>query len=317
MSDAARLASKGGRSRFMCSVRLIRIVAYDEERIDAALPENQSWRILCQMPSPAAIPGPQHEAVSSRSAVGKVLCVLDYLSSLRRGASVAEIATALGLSRSQAHRIVAGLTAEGVLRRHPASGQVIFGPRLAQVALRLLGGSSIRPLWHVVLRQLVDDIGETCNLVVYDQCFGTYFDRIEVNWPLSAQFHVGSRIPLHCTVGGKLYLALLPKNERQAVLDCLMLKPFTHRTFTDRPLLERHLSAITECDYSTNEGEFFPDLIAVGVPVRDAESRLLATLGMPAPRSRLSLTEAEAYVPRLRLAAAQLVAVFKAQTLSV
>lgn len=265
------------------------------------------------MPTITSVLGAEHGTISAGSAVGKVLSVLDYLSSLRRGASIIEIGMALGVSRSQAHRIVASLTAEGVLRRHPASGRVIFGPRLSRVALRLLDGSSIRPLWHVVLRQLVDDIGETCNLVVYDQCVGTYFDRIEANWPLSVQFRVGSRVPLHCTVGGKLYLALLPEVERRAVLDCLPLNSFTNRTLTDRQSLEKHLSAIAERDYSTNEGEFFPDLIAVGVPVRDADSRLLATLGMPAPRSRLTLADAEAHVPRMRLAAAQLVTVFDAQ----
>ena len=265
------------------------------------------------MPNLDASPGHGHEASSSKSAVGKVLSVLDYLSSLQRGASVAEIGAAIGLSRSQAHRIVASLTAEGVLRRHPASGRVIFGPRLARVSLRLLCGSSIRPLWHVVLRQLADDLSETCNLVVYDQCFGTYFDRIEVNWPLTVQFTVGSRIPMHCTVGGKLYLALLPEDERRAVLDCLPLKAFTQRTLVDQQALERHLAAVAERGYSTNQEEFFPGLVAVGVPVFDAKQRLLATLGMPAPTSRLSLADAESYIPRLRLAAAQLATVFETQ----
>ena len=268
------------------------------------------------MPAWAPFPGPEHATASSRSAVGKILSVLDYLSSLRRGASVPEIGAALGLSRSQTHRIVASLTAEGVLRRHPTSRRIIFGPRLAGVALRLLGGSSIRPLWHLVLRQLVDEVGETCNLVVYDQCFGTYFDRIEANWPLSVQFRVGSTVPLHCTVGGKLYLAVLPEAERRAVLDCLPLKPLTNRTFTDRRLFERHLAEIAERDYSTNQEEFFSDLIAVGVPVRDAKNQLLATLGMPAPPSRLPLAEAEKYVPRMRLAAAQLATVLEAQEAS-
>lgn len=250
---------------------------------------------------------------SSRSAVGKVLSVLDYLSSLPRGASVAEIGLALGLSRSQAHRIVASLTAEGVLRRHPRSGRVIFGPRLAGVALRLLGGSSIRPLWHAVLRQLAEDLGQTCNLVVYDRCYGTYFDRIEVNWPLSVQFRVGSTIPLHCTVGGKLYLAMLPRAEQRAVLDVLPLNPFTARTHTERTMFERHLAEVSEQGFALNDGEFFTDLIAVGVPVCDAENQLVATLGMPAPGARLSVAEAKVHVPRLRRAAAQLMAVFEAQ----
>lgn len=242
-----------------------------------------------------------------------MLSILDYLSTLRRGASVAEIGLALSLSRSQAHRIVADLTAEGVLRRHPRSGRVIFGPRLAKVALRLLSGSPVRPLWHAVLRQLVDELGETCNLVVYDRCHGTYFDRIEVNWPLSVRFNVGSTIPLHCTVGGKLYLAMLPLAERRAVLDVMPLNPFTPHTYTERAAFERHLAVIAEQGFSLNEGEFFTDLIAVGVPVCDAENRLVATLGVPASAVRLSIAEAKAYVPRLHQAADQLMVAFEAQ----
>jgi DNA-binding IclR family transcriptional regulator len=152
----------------------------------------------------------------------------------------------------------------------------------------------------------VDDVGETFNLVVHDQCFGTYFDRIEANWPLKVRFNVGSTVPLHCTAGGKLYLSLLPEIERRLVLESLPLSPFTNRTFTDRWIFEKHLAEIAARDYSTNQEEFFPRLIAVGVPVRDAGKRLLATLVMPASMSRMSLVEAETYVPRMRQAAARL-----------
>src|SRR3984885_10037759 len=78
----------------------------------------------------------QEPPLSRKSAVGNLLGLLEYLSSLRRGASVVQIGDALGLSRSQAHRIVKSLTEEGVLSRHPRSGRVIFGPRMAGIALR-------------------------------------------------------------------------------------------------------------------------------------------------------------------------------------
>jgi IclR family acetate operon transcriptional repressor len=267
--------------------------------------------MINDMAVPAQVLRTRYLSASSRSAVGKVLSVLDYLSALGRGASVAEIGLALNLSRSQAHRIVADLMAEGVLRRHPRSGRVIFGPRLAGVALRLLSSSSVRPLWHAVLCQLVEELGETCNLVVYDRCRGTYFDRIEVNWPLSVQFGVGSTIPLHCTVGGKLYLAMLPRAERRAILDVLPLNPLTSHTYTERTVFEHHLTMIAEQGFSINDGEFFTGMIAVGVPVCDAENRLVATLGVPASSVRLSIADAKAYVPRLLQAASQLMSAFE------
>jgi len=47
--------------------------------------------------------------------------------------------------------------------------------------------SSLQPIWHPVLRGVVEQVGETCNLIMFPCATPTYFDRVEANWPLSVQ----------------------------------------------------------------------------------------------------------------------------------
>ena len=36
-----------------------------------------------------------------------------------------------------------------------------------------------------------------------------YWDRVETEWPLKVQMPIGTRVPLHCSASGKMYLSSL------------------------------------------------------------------------------------------------------------
>ena len=44
-----------------------------------------------------------------------------------------------------------------------------------------------------------------------------YLDRVESDWPLQICLNIGSRVPLHCTASGKLFLSLTPDSFRKAL----------------------------------------------------------------------------------------------------
>ena len=69
------------------------------------------------------------------------------------------------------------------------------------------------------MNALVDDIGETCNLVIPGRQSMIYLDRVESAWPLRVQLPIGTRVPLHCTASGKLYLSTLSKSRQQRILN--------------------------------------------------------------------------------------------------
>ena len=51
---------------------------------------------------------------------------------------------------------------------------------------------------RVVLKDLVANVGETCNIGVLDRDEIVYIDRVECEWPLRLQLQAGSRVP--CTL---------------------------------------------------------------------------------------------------------------------
>lgn len=243
---------------------------------------------------------------STRSAVGKVMAVVEQLASARKSLSVAELSLALGLSRAQAHRIASTLEAQGILARHPKTNRLIFGGRLARLGLRIIAGSPIQPLWHVVLQTVADEIGETCSLLVFKHAAPTYFDRVEVRSPLALHFQIGSKVPLHCSAGGKLYLSQLPRKQRADLVSVLSLRAYTSRTITDPNMLLAHLDMLAQEGIGVDDEELVAGMVAIAVPVWSIDGCLLAALAVHAPSARLPIENIRALVPRLKHAAADL-----------
>lgn len=252
-----------------------------------------------QVPAPADVAQPSNRALD----------LIEVLGSARRSLSVAEIGGALGVSRPQAHRIVAGLERSGVLARHPRSRRVIFGPRLARAMLRVASMSSLQPIWHPVLRGVAEQVGETCNLIMFPRATPTYFDRVEANWPLSVRLQAGSEVPLHCTAGGKLYLANLPPRQRELLLAHLPMPACTPNTVTDPAVLRRNLQQAAAEGFALDDEEFIQGMIAVAVPIRSRGGGFLGALGMHAPSVRHGPEGLRASLPALRSGADALAAI--------
>lgn len=249
------------------------------------------------------------QTTPERPPLNRMLDLIEALASARRSLTVVEIGEALGVSRPQAHRIVAGLERSGVLARHPRSGRVIFGSRLARAVLRIGSMSSLQPIWHPVLRGVVDQVGETCNLIMFPRATPTYFDRVEANWPLSVRLQAGSEVPLHCTAGGKLYLANLPPRERELLLEHLPMPRRTANTINERHELCRDLQQAAVEGFASDNEEFIQGMIAVAVPVRSGAGVFLGALGMHAPGARHGPDGLQGFLPALRAGAGGLAAI--------
>src|SRR5207237_8257037 len=108
----------------------------------------------------------------------------------------------------------------------------------------------------VVVERWSGKLGETVNLGVLSGGEVLYLDRVEASWPLRMDFKPGSRVPLHCTANGKLFLAYAPAPARDRLLRGLRLPPMTSRTITSRTRLIAELGAIRRRGWSGDDGEF-------------------------------------------------------------
>jgi DNA-binding IclR family transcriptional regulator len=184
------------------------------------------------------------------------------------------------------------------------------GPRLAALGLAILTHDSVATLRHAVLRQLVVDVGETCNLAMLRRGEVVYLDRVEADWALRLHLPAGSTIPAHCSASGKLLLALMPAEARTALLDAMPLTRFTEHTITDRTLLEKELDRIVAAGYALDNEEYVAGVACVAVPVR-VQGEAVAAVAVHAATARLPLRMAIELVPRLTQAAQRIAATFE------
>jgi DNA-binding IclR family transcriptional regulator len=236
----------------------------------------------------------------------KAVAILEAIATARRPLGVSEIGVLLGLPKPTAHRIVRMLESEGLLQREPGSRRFVPGARLVKLGLGIVGAAMLAAPRHAILEALSHKIGETCNFGVMTGSHVVYLDRVESEWPLGLRFEAGSRVPLHCTSMGKLFLSLLPAPKCALLLRSIPLYRYTENTLTDVPSLEAEVEKIRSSEVSIDNQEFLAGVMCVAVPVRDSNRQPVAALAVSAPLARMSMQEGLQHVPLLQAAAEQL-----------
>jgi DNA-binding IclR family transcriptional regulator len=240
--------------------------------------------------------------------LGKALAVLQAVADHPQGVGLPDLAARLGLPRQTVHRVLGQLRDSGLLLRDPVRERFTVGPRLIQLSLAALGSNNPWAPVRQVLQELVDEVGETCNIGVLEGLDYVYIDRIECQWPLRIHLEVGHRAPAHCIAGGKVLLAALEPQLRGRLLRSRKLVARTSRSITRIADLEAELDKVRERGFGTNDEENFDGIVAVAVPVMDTGGRTVAALTMHGPLPRLSPERFETVVPRLRNTAERIAA---------
>jgi len=187
------------------------------------------------------------------------------------------------------------------------------GARMVQLGLGIVAASMLRAPRHAILESLSQQIGETCNFGVMTGSHVVYLDRVESAWPFGLRFEPGSRVPLHCTSMGKLFLSQLPEQKRALLLRSIPLYRYTENTIVDAARLDAELAKIQSSQVSIDNQEFLAGVVCVAVPVRDAGGQPVAALAVSAPLARMTLEQGLQHVPLLQVAAERLAATIDAE----
>jgi IclR family acetate operon transcriptional repressor len=268
-----------------------------------------------QRPAPRAdlAPDGAHEAISTATA--RTFAILDLVAHSPVAVDVARVIEALTLPKATAYRLVDGLVSSGYLAREPVRKRLTVGSRLTDLAFGTMRASMRDASRHSLLRRLAHQVNETCNIGVILNGEIVYLDRVESeHWPLRLHFSPGSRVPLHCSAIGKLYLALLPTRRRQRLLASLELRRFTNATITDQVRLETELRQIRKEQVSFDREEYLAGVVCVAVPVLGRNGEMLAAIAIQAPEARMDVRMARDHLPALRDASEELAETFQDRT---
>ncbi len=241
--------------------------------------------------------------VPDESSTLRAFGVLELVARADGPLSLDELTQLCGLPKPSVFRILGLLQRGGLVQREPASKRYCIGARMSKLALEVMMRSPQRARRHAILQQLVAEIGETCNLTMLDGNEVLYLDRVETSSPVRVHLAAGSRVPLHCTASGKLFLSQLSERQVATLLGPGPYRRFTENTIIDPEELQKALRRIRNEGIGTDVGEFLEGSVAVSVPVTDAQGRVCATVAVHGPAPRVTLRSCMDFLPALRRAA--------------
>jgi IclR family transcriptional regulator, acetate operon repressor len=217
-------------------------------------------------------------------AVTRALAVLACFRDGSPDLGVSDIARALELKPSTAHRLIRTLVRAGFLEQDADSsryrlgnalaeyGQIVFHQRRVHLAVPLLADLSLA-------------VGENAALAVRHGSDALLLSGAQAPWS-DARNVTGIRIPLHASAMGKVLLAW---GDDQVVDPAVIgpLTPATVRTITNVEELRRELAKVVEAGYALNDEEMTPGIRTVAVPVFDDAGLAAFALAIRGPVDHL------------------------------
>lgn len=233
----------------------------------------------------------------------RLFALLEVVASKDQFFSLQNLAEETDIPKPTLHRMLQQLESAGLLERSGDGRQYGTGVRLRKLAESLLLNDTFHGARHGVLRALVNEVGESCNLTALSGSEVMYLDRVETPAPLRFYLHSGSRVPVHCSASGKLFLAGMTPSQRQRLLAHAPLEAFTPKTLTDLDALEEEIKQVKRQGFALDNEEFLPGLMCVAVLVPSLGGRSNLCVAVQAPIMRLTPDKALGLLPALQRAA--------------
>jgi IclR family pca regulon transcriptional regulator len=239
------------------------------------------------------------------------LSILSSFKSARPLLGVSELAREIGLSRSTTHRYVATLAALGYLEQDQLTRRYRLGPRVLDLGFSAINSMELREISVPHLQRLSDETGHTVNMAILDGADVVYVERCRSSRQgqreIDLNLHVGSRLPAYCTSLGKVLLAYLSDEERDAVLEGVELTQRGPNTLTSRRTLENELEQVRRRGLAVNNEELAFGLRSIAAPVRGHSGEAAAAINLAVHRSWVSIEDlVKRFGPPLKRTAADI-----------
>ena len=238
--------------------------------------------------SPKAAPvKPMRPEPTRLSSVAMAVRLLKSFSEGEAEIGVTSLSRRLGVAKSTVYRLASTLVSEGLLEQNPETEKYRLGMSLfglgALVRQRMNVATDARPfLFH-----LREATGETVHLAILEGPDIVFVLNLESNHAIRMRADLGARKPAFCTAEGRAMLAFQPAD---VVNDALghRLVPRTPKTVIDPQQIRAALEDVRTRGFATEDEQSELGMRSVAAPIRNANGRVVAAIGLAGPMQRIS-----------------------------
>jgi len=231
------------------------------------------------------------------SSLAKGARVLEALCRDARPTRLSDLAAALGLQKSTAHRVLGALVDLGFVTQDATTGLYAASLKTWELGTAVAAAVPVRQAAAHVLLDLHRQTGETVNLTVPDGDDVLFLDKLVSPRPVRFTVRVGSRVPAPFTAGGKAMLAL--GDDAVGVVERVAQR--SPAGMLDVPAVLRDIDRARRRGYAVSTLRVGVVSVAAAVPGPDGPA--VAALSVSAPEERLDAGRRAAIVEAVRAAA--------------
>lgn len=232
------------------------------------------------------------------------LLLLCEFSRQNRTLTAPELARRLELPRSTIFRLLTTLETMGFVTR--SGNEYRLGMSVLRLGFEYLASLELTELGQPLLARLCDHLNYPSNLVVRDGRSIVYVAKVSPPSVFSSAVNVGTRLPAHATVLGRILLEDLSLAELRELYPEEHLEQ--HSPCTPKTVLE--LFDLVQSDrqrgYVSGEGFFESSISTIAAPVRDHSGRVVAAMGVTIPTVQVAHINFDGLLGHVRSSADEL-----------
>lgn len=192
--------------------------------------------------------------------------------------SLSEVATATGLARPTARRILLTLAELGYVRI--VDGAFALTPRVLDLGVAYVRSQGLWDLARPHMAELGARTNESCSVAQLDGSDIVYVARVAVPKIVGLSVQVGTRFPALPTSLGKVLLAALPAAELEAVLARPTRSGLVARWQPDRAERDAALREVRARGWAVTDEQLALGIRSVAAPLRDGSGRVVAAINV-------------------------------------
>lgn len=204
-----------------------------------------------------------------------------------RGAGLTDIARQAHLPHPTAHRVLAQMVEEGMIRRIEHDRRYVLGPLTFELGLAATQQFEVRHVYRPIVSQLARESGDTAYLIVRSGTEAVCVDRCQGSSPIRViTLRIGSRRPLGVGAGGLAIIAALPDDELEEAIRAIA-PDLDANWATSESELRQLIEQIRRDGYTLIHNRVFQGVSALGQPILDSRGRPVAAVSVATVNQRL------------------------------
>jgi len=217
-----------------------------------------------------------------------------------------ELARRLDVPRTTVFRLLVTLENLGFVERARNGREYQLGTAVLKLGFEYLASLSLTELSRPILQRLRDELNYSANLVIRDGRDVVYIQKVASGSIFTSSVHIGTRLPAHATVLGRVLLSNHDFHELSELYPEEKLQshgPNTPATVAD---LYKLLRTDRERGYVLEESFFESNISTIAAPVFNEEGQVAAALGITVPGVHIPAEQRDMLIEKVKAAARHL-----------